>query len=82
MRTGGRDGYSRLTTHGGGEILGLSAHSPFSLVGEELDWLILCEAAHLDRESWERYLRPRLGTRLGRMIASSTPRGGNWMHEL
>ncbi|MBE7492122.1 MAG: hypothetical protein HS108_10255 [Planctomycetes bacterium] len=82
VRTGGRDGYSRLTTCCGGEILGLSAHSPFSLLGEELDWLILCEAAHLEREAWERYLRPRLGTRLGRMVASSTPRGGNWMHEL
>jgi len=82
VKTGGREGYSRLSTHCGAEVLGLSAHSPFSLLGEELDWLILCEAAHLDSESWERYLRPRLGSRLGRMIASSTPRGGNWMHEL
>lgn len=82
VKTGGRDGYSRLDTHHGTEVMGLSAHSPYSLLGEELDCLVLCEAAHMDRDAWERYLRPRLGTRLGRMIASSTPRGSNWMHEL
>jgi hypothetical protein len=81
-KSGGRTGHSRLTTQCGGETLGLSAHSPYSLLGEELDWLVLCEAAHLERDAWERYLRPRLGTRLGRMVASSTPRGTNWWHEL
>lgn len=81
-RSGGRDGYSRLVTHTGAEVMGLSAHSPHGLLGEELDWLALCEVAHMDRDAWERYLRPRLGTRLGRMMASSTPRGSNWLHEL
>lgn len=79
---GGRDGASRLHTRAGGELWALSAGRPEGLLGEELDWLLLCEAAHLDRQVFERYLRPRLGTRLGRLVAATTPRGSNWMHEL
>lgn len=79
---GGRGGHSRMQSSFGGEVWTLSGASPASLLGEELDWLLLCEAAHLDRDVFERYLRPRLSTRLGRMIASSTPRGSNWLHEL
>jgi len=81
-KSGGRTGHSRLSTLCGGETLALSGQSPFSLLGEELDFVLLGEAAHLGGDLWERYLRPRLSTRVGRMMASSTPRGSNWWHDL
>src|SRR5690606_1360121 len=46
------------------------------------DWLILCEAAHLDSEAFMRYLRGRLTTRRGRLLVPTTPRGFNWIHRL
>lgn len=81
-RGGGREGASSLVTCAGAEVWALSAGAPENLLGEELDWLLLCEAAHLPRDVFERYLRPRLGTRLGRLVAGGTPRGSNWLHEL
>ena len=71
-----------LTTHWGAEIVSLSAQMPQGLLGSEIDWMILCEAAHLDREAFERFLRARLTTRNGRLIVPTTPRGRNWIHEL
>lgn len=59
-----------------------STRMPESLLAEEIDWLILCEAAHMDRDTWERYLRARLATRLGRVVVPTTPRGRNWVHDL
>lgn len=44
-----------------------------SLLGEELDLLVIGESAKLSREAWERYLRARLGSRCGRLLATSTP---------
>ena len=81
-KRGGRDGSSTFTTEWGAEISCLSAQRPEGLLGEEIDWLILCEAAHLDRDAFERYLRARLATREGRLVVPSTPRGRNWLLEL
>ncbi|MCC6466102.1 MAG: hypothetical protein IT463_12250 [Planctomycetes bacterium] len=78
---GGRTGPSYLLMPWGAEALSLSARQPETLLGEELDWLVLCEAAHLGREVFERFLRARLSTRLGRMVLATTPRGHNWVHE-
>lgn len=75
-------GAARLVTPGQSEVRCLSAHSPHSLLGREIDWLILCEAAHIKREAFERFLRARLATRSGRLIVPTTPRGHNWIHEL
>lgn len=79
---GGRDGYSRVLTSWGGELLCLSADRPEGLLGHEIDWLILCEAAHIPREAFERFLRARLSTRHGRLVIATTPRGFNWVQEL
>lgn len=66
----------------GAEVACMSAHMPESLLGEEIDWLILCEAAHIDRETFERFLRARLVSRNGRLLVPTTPRGHNWIYEL
>ena len=66
----------------GSEVWCLSAHLPQGLLGEEIDWLILCEAAHIKADVFARFLRARLATRLGRLIIPSTPHGHNWLHEL
>ncbi|MCA8914127.1 MAG: terminase family protein [Planctomycetes bacterium] len=71
-----------LTTSWGAEVICLSAHSPQALLGDEIDWLILCEAAHIERDAFERFLRARLATRSGRMIVPTTPHGYNWIFDL
>ena len=71
-----------LRSQWGAEVVALSAHLPHGLLGAELDWLILCEGAHLDRDAFERFLRARLTTRNGRLIVPTTPRGRNWIHNL
>lgn len=60
----------------------LSTHYPQSLLGREVDWIVLCEAAHIDREAYERFLRARLATREGRLLVPTTPRGRNWIVDL
>ncbi|MCC7508729.1 MAG: hypothetical protein IT464_05110 [Planctomycetes bacterium] len=82
QKAGGRDGYSRVLTSWGGELWCLSANRPEGLLGHEIDWLILCEAAHIPREAFERFLRARLSTRNGKLVIATTPRGFNWVHEL
>jgi hypothetical protein len=50
-----------------------SCEKPQTLLGVELDFLVLCEAAQLSRTVWERMLRARIGPRRGKMLATSTP---------
>lgn len=66
----------------GAEVTCMSARLPETLLGEEIDWLILCEASHLDREAFDRFLRARLVSRNGRLLVPTTPRGHNWIHDL
>lgn len=82
LKNGGRQGPSVVMLPWGAEAHTVSTHRPESMLGEELDWAVMCEAAHVGREAFERYLRPRLATRKGRMIATTTPRGRNWVYEL
>jgi hypothetical protein len=81
-RNGGRNRYSHAVTPWGAEVYCLSAMLPHTLLGQEIDWLLLCEAAHLDAEVFPRYLRARLATRSGRLVVPTTPKGRNWLHEL
>lgn len=46
-----------------------------SLLGASLDKICLSEGANIPLHIWERYLRPRLGDRLGRASIPSTPNG-------
>lgn len=52
-----------------------SWHEPDTLLGEELDLLVLSEGALCPRSVWDRYLRARVGTRLGRVVVPTTPHG-------
>jgi hypothetical protein len=58
-----------------------SADRPHSLLGDEVDVLVLAEAAQLKPEVWERYLRARIGPRRGRVVFGTTPRGYNWVYD-
>jgi hypothetical protein len=50
-----------------------STEKPQTLLGEELDLLILSEASQISKKIWERMLRARLGSRKGKLLAISTP---------
>jgi len=59
----------------GAKIWMRSADNPSSLLGEELDWMILSEADRTKISTWQRFLRPRLGSRMGRVVIPATPFG-------
>ena len=72
-----------ILTAWGSEIVGKSADKPQSLLGEQLDWVILSEAAQLPGDIWTRYLEPRLATTRGYAILPTTPDAGAlWLYEL
>ncbi|MEW6606042.1 MAG: terminase family protein [bacterium] len=50
------------------------------LLGEELDLIIIDEAARIPRKAWEEYLSARLTSRKGKAIFISTPWGKNWFY--
>lgn len=81
MRSGGR-GHVEARFANGASVSCLSAKHPASLLGREVDWMILCEAAHIGRDAWERFLRGRLVSRRGRLVVPTTPRGHNWLKDL
>lgn len=58
-----------------------SADTPASLMGEELDLVIVDEAAQMHPEVWSRYLRARLASRQGKSFIISTPFGKTWFYE-
>ncbi|MFH1644899.1 MAG: hypothetical protein ABIB11_00600 [Candidatus Omnitrophota bacterium] len=60
------------------EILVLSGGSEASLVGDELDWIIMAEVGKLENSLaiWNRYLRMTLASRRARAIFPSTSYGG------
>lgn len=45
------------------------------LLGEELDWMILSEGSQCPKAVWDRYLRARLGSRMGKLVIPTTPHG-------
>lgn len=63
-------------------ILGKSSDTPTSLLGEELDLLIIDEAANISEKIWFDYLMPTTAskTRKCHTIFISTPRGKNWFY--
>jgi PBSX family phage terminase large subunit len=72
-----------ILTAWGSEIVGKSADKPQSLLGEQLDWVLLSEAAQLPGEIWTRYLEPRLATTQGYAILPTTPdANAHWLYEL
>ena len=64
------------------EVVTKTADNPESLLGDELDFLLISEASRISRDVWERYLRPRLGSRRGGAVIPTTPAGaGSWIHD-
>ena len=62
----------------GSFVKGKSADSPDSLVGEQLDLVIMDEAARIAEKIWLENLEPTTIDRRGRVIFISTPQGMNW----
>lgn len=58
-----------------------SATEPYSLLGEELDLVVLDECSRMSQEIWERYIFARLSSRMGRAMFISTPFGQNWFYK-
>ena len=68
---------------GGGSVQVRTAANPDDLRGEGLDFVVLDEAAYMDREAWYEALRPALADKQGRALFISTPAGVvNWLSEL
>lgn len=83
VRNNHRAGELYIETAWGSEVHGKSADKLWSLVGEELDWIILSESAQHKSQTWEKYLRATLSTRKGRAIFPTTPdSAGLWLYEL
>ena len=53
-----------------------------ALRGEGVSFMVLDEAAHINRDAWEQALRPTLSDKQGKAIFVSTPKGRNWFFEL
>lgn len=71
-----------IETAWGSWIRGKSAENPDSLVGEQLDFLVVDEAARIGTENvWIECLQPRLVNRQGRALLISSPRGYNWFDQ-
>lgn len=73
--------YPMIKTAKGTTLECKSAENPTSLLGEELDLLIIDEASRVDRRVWEQFLFPTLSSRQGKAIFISTPMGKNWFYE-
>lgn len=72
--------YPEIRTSGNSILQGKSAENPISLLGEELDFLVVDEAAEIDKDIWYRYLFPTTHDRNAKTIFISTPRGRNWLY--
>lgn len=70
-----KEGSCQIITPAGSILETKSTENPRSLLGEELDTLVLAEAANTERDAYERYLVARLGSRCGRQLAFSTGAG-------
>ena len=72
--------FPRITSVTGSVWEGKSAENEKGLKGEELDLVIVDEAAELKPEVYERHLRARIASREGKSVLISTPKGRNWFY--
>jgi len=71
----------RITMPWGSYVECKSAENPTGFLGEEVDLLIIEEAAKFKPNIYENYLFPVTSSRLARTIYISTPFGKNWFHK-
>jgi hypothetical protein len=82
IRMSDRSGSMRIDFKPIGSWLELkSAENPTSLLGEELDLLIVDECSRIKEEVWTGYLYSRLTSRKGNAVFISTPFGKNWFYK-
>lgn len=72
----------RIMLQSGGTIEFKSAEAGDALRGEGIGFMIVDEAAFIDKETWENCLRPSLSDTKGHAILSSTPKGRNYYWHL
>jgi len=72
--------FPKLTLPNGSWVECKSTENPNGLLGEEVDLLIVDEAAMTPPNIYERYLFPVTTSRRGRTIFISTPFGKNWFY--
>ena len=73
--------FPKVETPWGSWVECKSAENPTDLLGEELDLVIIDEAAKLSKKIWDEYLEDRLSTRQGKSVFISTPWGRNWFYQ-
>ena len=72
----------RILLANGSSIMFKSADNFNALRGEGVNFLVIDEAATIQREAWEQALRPTLSDKNGRALIIGTPKGRNWFFEL
>lgn len=71
-----------IKTLWGSEIECKTADNEKSLVGDELDLLIIDEGSKLKESAWDQHLLPTLADRKGRVFIITTPQGKDWVYRL
>lgn len=66
----------------GGIVSIRSADKIDNLRGEGLDYIVLDEAAYMEKEIWYEVLRASLSDKEGKALFISTPKGKNWFYEI
>jgi len=72
----------RVELTNGSKIYFKGADRKDSLRGRGLDFLVVDEAAFIEKDLWTKVLRPALSDKRGRAILISTPNGRNWFYLL
>lgn len=72
--------FPRVQTPWGSWVEVRSAENPTSLLGEEIDMVVIDEASRISEDVWNGYIYSRLGTRKGKAVIISTPYGKNWFY--
>lgn len=71
---------ARIRTSMGSVLECKTSENPTSLLGDELDLIIMDEASRIQKNIWEMYLFPATASRQGKAIFISTPNGKNWFY--
>jgi hypothetical protein len=67
------NGNMHIKTSWGWDVQCRSAAHPETLVGEGLDWVLLCEAGRLKRSMFTQYVRPALSDKRGWSLMTGVP---------
>ena len=74
-------GVLRIVLRNGSSVVVKSCENMKALLGAEIDDLCLCEGSEIAYAAWASKLSYRISTRLGSVMAPTTPAGINWIHD-